>query len=100
MPHDPQPPTGPVAARLQQKLLAAFDPAEVIVQDDSAKHAGHAGAPAGGESHFSVVVISPQFDGLSRVDRQRRINKVLADELAGPVHALAVMARTPAEVGS
>ena len=100
MPHDAHEPTGPIAAQMQKKLLAAFAPAEVLLHDDSARHAGHAGAREGGESHFRVVVISPQFEGLSRVERQRRINSVLAEELAGPVHALALMARTPEEVGS
>ncbi|MFD2261476.1 BolA family protein [Lacibacterium aquatile] len=86
-----------VAQAIEQKLQAAFTPIRLIVEDDSASHAGHAGARAGGESHFNVYIVSEAFSGLSRVDRQRRIYQTLSEELAGPIHALALRVLTPAE---
>ena len=88
---------GEIADRIRSKLEAALSPVHLDVQDDSAKHSGHSGAREGGESHFSVLIVSEAFEGLNRVARQRRINTVLAEELAGPVHALSIQARTPAE---
>lgn len=86
-----------VAARMRSKLEAALMPSLLEIDDDSAKHAGHAGARAGGESHFSVRIVSAVFAGKSRVDRQRLVHGVLADELAGPVHALALRLKAPDE---
>jgi BolA protein len=88
---------GIVADRIRSKLNEALSPARLDIQDDSAKHSGHSGAREGGESHFSVVIVSEKFDGLNRVARQRLVNTVLAEELAGPVHALSIQAKTPAE---
>lgn len=88
---------GEIADRIRSKLEAALTPVRLDIQDDSAKHSGHSGAREGGESHFSVLIVSDAFEGLNRVARQRRINTVLAEELAGPVHALSIQARTPAE---
>lgn len=87
----------PVARAIRDKLQAAFQPHRLEVIDDSARHAGHAGAREGGESHFNVVIESAVFEGLSRVERQRRINQTLRDELAGPVHALSIKALAPGE---
>ena len=87
---------GEVAARLEAKLREAFDPVSLEVVDASERHRGHGGWREGGESHFDVVVVSAAFAGLSRVERQRRVNAVLADELAGPVHALSIKAEAPA----
>lgn len=67
------------------------------IQDDSAKHSGHSGAREGGESHFSVLIVSQAFTGLSRVARQRLVNAALAEDLAGPVHALSLQTLTPEE---
>jgi BolA family transcriptional regulator, general stress-responsive regulator len=86
-----------VAARMRSKLEAALMPSLLEIDDDSAKHAGHAGARPGGESHFSVRIVSAVFAGKSRVDRQRLVHGVLADELAGPVHALALRLKAPDE---
>ncbi|WP_421790591.1 BolA family protein [Hyphobacterium sp.] len=80
--------TGKVQTIIEDKLRAAFDPEVLTVTDESALHAGHAGAPEGGQSHFHVEISAAALNGLSRVERQRAINKVLAEELAGPVHAL------------
>lgn len=86
-----------VADRIRSKLQAAFAPARLAVTDDSARHKGHAGARPEGETHFTVEIVSAAFVGMSRVERQRRIYGVLAEELAGPVHALSLSARAPGE---
>lgn len=88
-----------VAERLRRKLTGAFSPARLEITDDSHLHAGHAGAPEGGESHFTVEIVAAAFEGLSRVDRQRLVYDVLKEELAGPVHALALKTLAPSETG-
>ena len=88
---------GSVADRIRSKLNQAFAPVRLDIQDDSAKHSGHSGAREGGESHFSVTIVSEAFKGQSRVARQRQVNTVLADELKGPVHALSLQTLTPEE---
>jgi BolA protein len=90
---------GAVTEKLERKLTDAFAPARLQIEDDSARHAGHAGAGRGGESHFNVVIESAAFEGVSRVQRQRMVYAALADELAGPVHALSVKAIAPGEAG-
>ncbi len=77
---------------IRDKLTAAFSPASLEVINESHLHAGHAGSPGTGSSHFRVQITADAFNGLSRVDRQRQIYAVLKDELAGPVHALALTA--------
>lgn len=86
---------GEVAERMRSRLNAAFAPERIDIVDDSEKHKGHAGAREGGESHFTVTVVAAAFEGKSRVERQRMVNKALAEELAGPVHALSIKAETP-----
>ena len=88
---------GAVTERLERKLTDAFAPARLQIDDDSARHAGHAGARQDGESHFNVVIESAAFEGVSRVQRQRMVYAALAEELAGPVHALSVKALAPGE---
>ena len=95
---------GPIATLIREKLTAAFAPQRIELEDDSWKHAGHhheggMDAKDGGESHFQLTIVSNAFEGQGRVARQRAINAALKDELAGPVHALAVRAMTPAEAG-
>lgn len=95
---------GPIAALIREKLTAAFAPQRIELEDDSWKHAGHhheggMDARDGGESHFQLTIVSDAFEGQGRVARQRVINATLKDELAGPVHALAVRALTTAEAG-
>ena len=85
------------AARIAAALNAAFPPAEVQVVDDSHRHAGHAGAAPGGETHYSVRVVSPAFAGVNRVARSRAVHEALATEFAGGLHALALTLRTPEE---
>jgi BolA protein len=89
-----------VAETITAKLTAAFQPARLDVIDDSARHAGHAGAGAGGESHFNVLIVSDAFAGKSRVERQRLVYGVLAAELAGPVHALSLTLLSGAEAAA
>jgi BolA protein len=86
-----------VAQTLQRKLTDAFQPTRLSIVDDSHKHAGHAGARPGGESHFSVEIVSPVFAGKSRVERQRLVYALLAAELREQVHALALRTLAPDE---
>lgn len=84
-------------ARIEEKLAAAFAPASLTVVDESDHHAGHAGARAGGETHFRVTVVADAFAGKSRLERHRMVNAALAAELADRVHALAIHAKAPGE---
>ena len=86
-----------VSEDIRQKLTAAFAPVELVVDDESAKHAGHAGAREGGETHFHVRIVSDAFAGLNRIERQRRIYTVLADQLRDRVHALSLDVKAPGE---
>ena len=88
---------GVVIESIRGKLIAAFSPDRLEVEDDSARHQGHAGARPGGESHFNVVIEASAFQGMGRVARQRAVYAALAEELAGPVHALSVKALAPGE---
>jgi BolA family transcriptional regulator, general stress-responsive regulator len=88
---------GPVANAIRDKLTAALSPTLLQIDDESARHAGHAGSREGGESHFHVTVESGVFAGESAVSRQRRVHRLLADELKGPVHALSLTLRAPGE---
>jgi BolA protein len=86
---------GEVAERMESKLRAALSPTRFELRDDSQRHAGH--AHAGVESHFDLTIEAAGFAGLTRVARQRLVMGVLAEELAGPVHALAIHAMAPGE---
>jgi BolA protein len=86
---------GKVADVIRRKLSAGLAPAELVIEDDSARHSGHSGARPGGESHFNVTVESAAFVGLRPLERQRLVHRLLADELAGPVHALSLTLRIP-----
>lgn len=93
---------GPVAAKIREKLTQALSPQRLELEDDSWRHAGHhhdggMDAKPGGESHFNLVIVSADFEGRSRVERQRLINGLLRDEMAGAVHALSIKALTPSE---
>ena len=89
--------TGSVASEIAARLTSALDPTHLEVVNDSHQHAGHLGDDGTGESHFTVVVESPAFAGVSRVQRQRLVNQALADLLASRIHALAIRARAPGE---
>jgi BolA protein len=91
------------AHRLREALEAALSPAgappEIDVRDDSALHAGHAGARPEGETHYHVRVVSPAFAGLNRVARTRLVNDALKAEFDAGLHALALTLRAPGEPG-
>ncbi len=86
-----------VKTQIENKLQSAFQLNALKVVDESHLHAGHVGARPEGETHFRVTIVSPDFAGKSRVERHRMVNAALAEELAGPVHALAVHASAPEE---
>jgi BolA protein len=86
---------GQVAERIERKLRMAFQPETLSVIDESNQHHGHAGWRESGETHFRVEIAAAAFAGKSRVERQRAVYQVLAEELAGPVHALALTASEP-----
>jgi BolA family transcriptional regulator, general stress-responsive regulator len=79
------------------KLTRALAPLSLDVVDESHQHAGHAGHREGGETHFRVYIVSEAFRGKSRLERHRMVNEVLAAELEGGVHALAIQASAPGE---
>ena len=85
---------------ITNKLRQAFAPESLDVTDESHLHEGHAGHRPGGETHFRVYIVSPAFEGKSRIERHRMINATLAGELQGSVHALAIRAQAPGEAGS
>jgi BolA protein len=82
------------------KLREAFLPESLDVADESHLHEGHAGHRPGGETHFRLYIVSPAFEGKSRIERHRMINAALEAELKGPVHALAIKAQAPGEAQS
>jgi len=82
--------TTSVADSIKEKLTNAFAPTRLVVMDESESHRGHSGFREGGETHFRVEISAPAFAPMSRVARQREVYRVLADELSGPVHALAL----------
>jgi BolA protein len=90
----------PRASRLEAALTCAFAPDRLQIVDDSARHAGHAGAQPGGETHYSVLLVSPAFRGMSRVARSRAVHATLEVEFASGLHALALTLRTPEEHAS
>jgi BolA protein len=77
--------------------MKAFAPEAIEIVNDSHRHAGHAGSPGTGTSHFTIKVVSAAFAGKSRLERHRMVNDVLAQELAGKIHALAIQALAPEE---
>jgi len=85
-------------SRIVDRLNEAFSPQHLEVEDDSARHAGHAGAREGGETHFNVRMAASAFEGMSRVARSRAVNDVLASEFADGLHALSLTLRAPSEL--
>lgn len=81
--------------RIRERLQTAFEPEKLLVEDDSARHAGHAGASPEGETHFNVTIVSEQFAGLSRVQVQRTVHMVLSEEFETGLHALSLKASAP-----
>ncbi|HMT46423.1 MAG: hypothetical protein RL702_1495 [Pseudomonadota bacterium] len=89
---------GPVATEIERLLTAALAPTHLAVINDTARHHGHAGDDGSGESHFTVEIESPAFSGVSRLERQRMVNRALGDIPGTRVHALAIKARAPGEM--
>lgn len=83
------------AGRMTRMLRDAFDPSLLEIQDDSAKHAGHSGAAPGGQTHYTVRIVSTRFTGLSRVARYRIVHETLAGEFTTGLHALSLELRAP-----
>lgn len=81
--------------RIEDILTEAFTPVSLVISDDSAQHAGHAGAAPGGETHYSVEIVSEAFAGLSRVQVQRTVMMVLQSEFDTGLHALSLKAAAP-----
>jgi BolA protein len=86
----------PSIAEIEARLRQALEPLTLTVQDDSAQHAGHAGAREGG--HYSVILVSARFAGLNRVARHRLVYHSMAELMQQGIHALAIDARAPDEV--
>jgi len=86
-----------VADTIRRKLQDAFSPSRLELVDDSDRHHGHAGHTGSGESHFNLRIEAEAFAGKARVMRQRMVMTALAEELAGPVHALSIVATAPGE---
>ncbi len=84
-------------ALIEQRLRAALAPRNLEVADESAQHAGHAGAKGGG-GHYAVLVVSPKFTGKSLVERHRMIYDALGDAMRREIHALSIKALTPEEL--
>ena len=86
-----------MATVIEKKLNAALSPGRLAIVDESRRHAGHAGARPEGESHFRVEVVSAAFADKSRIERQRMVYAILAEELSSSIHALALKTLTPDE---
>ena len=91
------PPAQTRADRLTEVLTREFGPTLLRIVDDSARHAGHAGHRPEGETHYSVLVVSPGFRGLSRLERSRAVHRALEAEFASGLHAINLTLRTPEE---
>lgn len=91
------PACGPVQAEMHRRLIEALAPTEMVLNNDSDQHIGHAGHDGTGESHFSLIITSAAFDGLNRVARQRLVYKALGDLMHDKVHALQIKALAPGE---
>ena len=85
--------------RMTVLLQAALAPLECRIEDDSALHAGHAGAASGG-GHYRLRLVSSRFEGQSRISRHRLVYDALHEMMQQEIHALAITALTPAEAGA
>ena len=86
-----------VRTQIERKLVEGLSPARLDIQDESARHRGHAGSRPDGESHFAIEIVSLAFEGKSQVARQRMVYALLAEEMHSRVHALTLSTLTPAE---
>lgn len=90
-------PATPMQIEIETRLAAALSPTRLAVINDSAKHSGHSGDDGSGESHFTVEIESAAFAGVSRLERQRMVNRALGDLPGQRVHALAIKTKAPGE---
>ena len=86
-----------VAAEIRSRL-AALDPVELELADESEQHRGHAGYQAGGNTHWRLSIVSPRFAGQPVVARHRMVYQALGTLMQNPIHALAITARSPEEM--
>ena len=86
-----------VAHRIRDKLTSALNPTTLEIVDESQRHAGHAGARPGGETHFRVEVVAAVFQGKSQLERQRLVYAALKEEMSQQIHALSLVTRAPGE---
>jgi len=86
-----------VAVEIRSRL-ASLEPLELDLVDESAKHAGHAGAAPGGQTHWRLSIVSPRFAGQPVVARHRMVYQALGGLMQNPIHALAITARSPEEM--
>jgi len=84
---------------MEKALRARFSPLDFWLGDESGRHVGHAGARPGGETHYSLRLVSAAFEGLSRVARQRFVYEALSGEFESGLHALSLDLKTPSEAG-
>ena len=84
---------GQIQATIEDKLQQALKPEYIEVLNESDKH----NVPAGSESHFKVILVTPKFEGQELIDRHREVNQILNNELNSGVHALSLQTLTPAE---
>jgi len=82
---------------MREKLMVALEPTRLDILNESEQHAGHRSSPGTGNSHFRLLIVSPVFTGKSRVARHRLVNEILAEELGGLVHAMALRTYAPGE---
>jgi len=89
-----------VADKIRTKLQEAFSPARLELVDESALHAGHAGARPEGESHFRLLIVAEMFNNRGRLERQRMVYQSLGDLMITDIHALSIKALTPDEAAN
>lgn len=88
-----------VAAEIRRRL-GALQPQRLELVDESARHAGHAGARPGGNTHWRLLITSPAFAGIPTLARHRMVYDAVGELMDNPIHALAITARAPGEPGA
>lgn len=91
---------GPIYQRISQKLTTALRPAVLTIIDETHLHSTHAQSPKRPETHFNLHIVSSYFEGLSLLQRQRKVYQILAEELDSHIHALSMRTKTPSEVST
>ena len=85
-----------VATEIRNRL-AALDPVQLELEDESERHRGHAGYQAGGNTHWRLTIVSPRFAGKTTLARHRMVYEAIGNLMQNPIHALAITARAPEE---